>query len=131
MLALSHLGLECPWSQEQMLRAWDRVWKGSSALSGMRMDCSCMCMRSCICRGVCGIKHAKLGLKTQSWVQADRDGEGSPTESGMSMDSIPMRKRSRKPKHVYNAADVAPLQAPWKASTFKPKKVCHLPTQML
>ena len=63
-------------------------------------------------------------LKTQSWAQADRDGEGSPTESGMLMDSIPMRKRSRKPKHVYNAADVAPLQAPWKASTFKPKKVC-------
>ena len=70
-------------------------------------------------------------LKTQSWVQADRDGEGSPTESGMSMDSIPMRKRSRKPKHVYNAADVAPLQAPWKAYTFKPKKVCHLPAQMV
>ena len=72
-----------------------------------------------------------LELKTQSWVQADKDGEGSPTESGMSMDSIPMRRRSRKPKHVYNAADVAPLQAPWKASTFKPKKVYHLPLEQL
>ena len=49
----------------------------------------------------------------------------------MSMDSIPMRKRSRKPKHVYNAADVAPLQAPWKASTFKPKKVHRLLMQMV
>ena len=58
-------------------------------------------------------------------VQADRDGEGSPTESCMSMDSIPMRKRSRKPKHVYNAADVAPLQAPWKSSTYKPPKKVH------
>lgn len=56
-------------------------------------------------------------------VQADRDGEGSPTESCMSMDSIPLRKRSRKPKHVYNAADVAPLQTLWKGSTLKPKKV--------
>ena len=69
-------------------------------------------------------------FKTPPWVQADRDGEGSPTESGMSMDSIPMRKRSRKPKHVYNAADVAPLQAPWKSSTFKPRKACRLPMQI-
>ncbi len=55
-------------------------------------------------------------------VQADRDGEGSPTESCMSMDSIPMRKRSRKPKHVYNAANVAPPQAPWRMSVYKPVK---------
>ncbi len=40
----------------------------------------------------------------------------------MSMDSIPLRKRSRKPKHVYNAADVAPPQAPWKSSIYKPVK---------
>ena len=37
----------------------------------------------------------------------------------MSMDSIPMRKRSRKPKHVYNAADVAP---PHGSSVYKPVK---------
>ena len=55
-------------------------------------------------------------FKTPPWVQADRDGEGSPTESGMSMDSIPMRKRSRKPKHVYNAADAL--------------KACRLPMQI-
>lgn len=55
-------------------------------------------------------------------VQADRDGEGSPTESCMSMESIPMRKRSRKPKHVYNAADVAAPQASWKSSIYKPVK---------
>ena len=64
-------------------------------------------------------------LRFAGVVQADRDGEGSPTESCMSMESIPMRKRSRKPKHVYNAADVAPLQAPWKPSTYKPTKKVH------
>ncbi len=62
-------------------------------------------------------------------VQADRDGEGSPTESCMSMESIPMRKRSRKPKHVYNAADVAP---PHGSSVYKPvKKVLPPPLQHL
>ena len=39
-----------------------------------------------------------------------------------------MRKRSRKPKHVYNAADVAPPQASWKSSIYKPvKKVLLAP----
>jgi hypothetical protein len=55
------------------------------------------------------------------------DGEASPSCSGFSLGSLPLRRRSRKPKHVYNASAVRSPSPPPKP---KPRKV-RAPLQCL